>query len=80
MIFCPKSQVGFYGFAYTYDKSEFDEADPLPDPETPEGPTAGITSIKAAKTNAPLFNLAGQKVTKSYKGVVIQNGRKMVLK
>lgn len=26
--------------------------------------------------NAPMFNLAGQKVSKSYKGVVIQNGKK----
>lgn len=30
--------------------------------------------------NAPIFNLAGQKVTKSYKGVVIQNGKKVVNK
>ena len=28
--------------------------------------------------NAPMFNLAGQRVNKSYKGVVIQNGKKMV--
>ena len=44
--------------------------------------TNGINAINAnsLETNAPLFNLAGQKVTKSYKGVVIQNGRKMVLK
>ncbi len=30
--------------------------------------------------NAPIYNLAGQKVNKSYKGVVIQNGKKFVLK
>ena len=28
--------------------------------------------------NAPMYNLAGQRVNKSYKGVVIQNGKKMV--
>lgn len=32
------------------------------------------------KTNAPIYNLAGQKVNKSYKGVVIQNGKKFVQK
>lgn len=81
MIFCPKSQVGFYGFAYTYDKSEFDAADPLPDPETPQGPTTGITSVKAADAvNAPMFNLAGQRVNNGYKGVVIQNGKKFMQK
>jgi len=28
--------------------------------------------------NAPMYNLAGQKVSKSYKGIVIQNGKKYV--
>jgi hypothetical protein len=28
--------------------------------------------------NAPVYNLAGQKVNKNFKGVVIQNGKKMV--
>ena len=26
--------------------------------------------------NAPMYNLAGQRVSKNYKGVVIQNGKK----
>jgi len=41
--------------------------------------TSGINTIKAADQNAdaPMYNLAGQKVDKSYKGVVIQNGRKI---
>lgn len=30
--------------------------------------------------NAPMYNLAGQRVNKSYKGVVIQNGKKIVRK
>ena len=33
-----------------------------------------------ANPNAPIFNLAGQKVSKAYKGVVIQNGKKFVQK
>ncbi|MST76968.1 hypothetical protein FYJ72_04565 [Prevotella copri] len=38
-----------------------------------------ITTDEAAK-NAPVYNLAGQKVTKAYKGVVIKNGKKMIQK
>ncbi len=30
--------------------------------------------------NAPMYNLAGQKVGKNYKGVAIQNGKKMIVK
>ena len=33
-----------------------------------------------ANVNAPIYNLAGQQVTKSYKGVVILNGKKFVQK
>ena len=42
----------------------------------------GITNITAdeAAKNAPVYNLAGQKVTKAYKGVVIKNGKKMIQK
>ena len=46
------------------------------------GKTTGITNIttdEAAK-NAPVYNLAGQKVTKAYKGVVIKNGKQMIQK
>ena len=43
----------------------------------------GISSAVVASklnANAPIYNLAGQKVSKSYKGVVIQNGKKFVQK
>lgn len=41
----------------------------------------GITNINAAKAeNAVRYNLAGQKVNAGYKGVVIMNGKKVVLK
>lgn len=39
----------------------------------------GITNITtSAADNAPIFNLAGQKVGKGYKGVVIKAGKKMI--
>ena len=46
------------------------------------GSTTGITSVKneAASNNAPMYNLAGQLVDKGYKGIVIKNGKKIVLK
>ena len=44
-----------------------------------DGSGSGISSFKAeGNADAPLFNLAGQKVSKDFKGVVIQNGKKIV--
>ena len=40
----------------------------------------GINTVKAAEQSADAYNLAGQKVDKSFKGVVIQNGKKMIQK
>lgn len=43
--------------------------------------STNIQNIQVANTeNAPVYNLSGQMVDKSYKGVVIQNGRKMIQK
>lgn len=45
------------------------------------GKSTGIKNIASQTANdAPAYNLAGQKVGKSYKGVVIQNGKKFVQK
>ena len=42
--------------------------------------TTGISNIEAAANdkNAPIYNLAGQRVGKDYKGVVIKNGQKYI--
>ena len=58
----PKNQLGIYGFQFT-----------------PGGDPSGVETIKTNKVwnaDAPMYNLSGQKVDKSYKGIVIQNGRK----
>lgn len=62
----PTSQLGFYGFKL----------------EVGGKIESGISSTKANLTdvNAPMYNMAGQKVEKSYKGLVIQNGRKFMNK
>lgn len=45
-----------------------------------QNPT-GIKTVKADATeNGATYNLAGQKVDENYKGVVIQNGKKVVVK
>lgn len=46
------------------------------------GITTGLSGITldAAAENAPAFNLAGQQVSKAYKGVVIKAGKKFVQK
>ena len=47
------------------------------------GNTTGIANINAnenSDANAPMYNLAGQRVSKCYKGVVIVNGKKMLNK
>lgn len=77
IIMNPKSQVGFYGFAYAYDKAAADAESSLP---APVDPTTGIETVKSVKAvqdaDAAMYNLAGQKVSKDYKGVKVQNGRK----
>lgn len=50
-----------------------------------ENITTGIEAIKtvnekAVDANAPIYNLAGQRVTKDAKGILIQNGKKFVVK
>ena len=37
---------------------------------------ASVNAITLDKTNAPLYNLAGQRVGNNYKGVVVKNGKK----
>ena len=42
------------------------------------GGTTVIDSVKAVKSDGQMYNLAGQKVDASYKGIVIQNGKKRI--
>lgn len=46
------------------------------------GETTGISSVenKVEKADAPVYNLAGQLVGKGYKGLVLKNGKKFVIK
>jgi hypothetical protein len=44
------------------------------------GKTTGISSVKASPKSSVLYNLSGQRVNGSYKGVVIRDGKKFVNK
>lgn len=44
------------------------------------GKTTGIKGVKATAKSSELYNLSGQRVSSSYKGVVIRNGKKFVNK
>ena len=73
-IFSPTTQFGFRSMEFTPGASI--------DNYTPSEPTA-IQSIKNDSnniTNTPLYNLAGQKVSDDYKGLIIQNGKKSIKK
>ena len=44
-------------------------------------PESGISAVTVnVNSNAAMYNLAGQKVNANYKGVVIQNGKKFIVK
>lgn len=65
-LFQGNSQIGFQGYVFAPGK-------------TKEEMVTGIEAVKNTATqsaNAPIYNLAGQKVSKDYKGVKVQNGRK----
>jgi len=67
-LFQSNSQIGFQKYTFYPGKSKED--------------VASVESIKtfAEKANGARYNLAGQKVDSAYKGVVIQNGKKKVVK
>ena len=52
----------------------FDEA------EEPSGEATAIASVETLKNAEVIYNLAGQRVGKDYKGIVIVNGKKMLNK
>ena len=65
-LFQGTTQIGFQGFTFYPGKSKEE--------------LTGIESIKnvPVSTNASFYNLSGQKVNDSYKGIVIKNGKKVI--
>lgn len=91
-FFTQTAQMGFCSYELTYEGDvdatiqEKDELAGLGDAKAIEnidistGIEAITTKTDAINSNAQMYNLSGQKVDKSYKGIVIQNGRKFVNK
>ncbi len=53
------------------------------EPESVEadfGSGSGISTVKADNANAIHYNMTGQQVSKGYKGIVIENGKKVLVK
>lgn len=75
MVFGSDWQFGFQGFEFTPGAviSDYNASDP-------SGIEAITSKANTNNANAPMYNLSGQKVDKSYKGIVIQNGRKYMNK
>lgn len=80
-FYCDGSKLGFYGFNYKYG----DKVEPVTEVSITDLST-GIDNVNVSEKkvvfdpNAPIYNLAGQRVGNDYKGVVIQNGRKYIKK
>ncbi len=69
VYFCCKNSR-LFGLPYLYVKGT-----------TGEGGSTGIDNVVVENgANAPVYNVAGQIVSENYKGLVIKNGKKMVIK
>ena len=59
----------------------FDDLKVYKYPSQAEGPITAIQNVETVKANdGAVYNLAGQKVSKSFKGIVIKNGKKYFVK
>lgn len=81
MLFTPTSQIAFRDYTFKVNETVANYTASPNGPVAPGVPTAIMTvKTQTANTNAPIYNLAGQKVNNSYKGIAIQNGKKFVVK
>lgn len=63
-----------------YDSTQDNAVLPMLYAKVPDAIKNVTTVVERNDANAPIFNLAGQRVGKDYKGVVIQNGKKYLNK
>jgi hypothetical protein len=69
-VFQGTTQIGFQGYVFYPGKKKED---------VPTG-IESVKTVAAKSVGAPIYNLAGQKVNSSYKGIAIQNGKKFMVK
>ena len=68
-VFQGTTQIGFQGFTFAPGKSKEDLTAIEP-----------VKTVAAKNADTAIYNLAGQKVNNSYKGIAIQNGKKFMVK
>ena len=71
------------GYNWEKDPSIKNELDKPVIEEQPGDDPSGVEVITVAKTlnpDAPMYNVMGQQVNKNYKGIVIQNGNKFIIR
>ena len=69
LAYLQENGLRFQGLGFTLTKVELQVPDPT-----------GIKSLNKIEKNGAIYNLAGQKVDKNYKGIVIVNGKKVMNK
>ena len=82
-VFCTGSKLGFYGFIFSETSATIDPATCAAVKAEIDAAAGGETAISAVKATAEdgvAYNLAGQKVDESFKGIIIKNGKKMIQK
>jgi hypothetical protein len=55
---------------------------PMPGYDYPAAYATGVETVEVAKANqnGAIYNIAGQRVNAGYKGIVIKNGKKYLMK
>ncbi|MGN0226018.1 MAG: Ig-like domain-containing protein [Prevotella sp.] len=71
---------GTYTSFGVYDSAQDNAVLPMLYSKVPDAIKNVTTVVERNDANAPIYNLAGQRVGKDYKGVVIQNGKKYLNK
>lgn len=79
------NEAGNYNVTFTFDPATDTSEGAWPVTCSAEkNPSTGINAVTAGNTRLdatqPIYNIAGQRVSANYRGVVIQNGRRFVLK
>ena len=75
-----KKSVGKTTDVYALFNTIYNGTTPEIKPVSIDGVTTGINKVEISKSDSKLYNTAGQRVDSSYKGIVIKNGKKVLVK
>ena len=75
-----KASVGKTTDVYALYNTIYQGTTPEIKPVSIDGVTTGINKVEVSKSDSKLYNTAGQRVDSAYKGIVIKNGKKVLVK